>query len=80
MVKEVKDNDWTLVDHVQVGSSTCRHDYRAPGVPHSVLVDQSGIIRYIGHPNCIRLEDAIEKLLNGETIGPREFYQEEEKM
>ena len=38
------------------------------GVPHVLLVDTNGKLAFAGHPADINLEEAIEKLLKGESL------------
>lgn len=69
VVKHVTAKGWKSVEHFHRAGSTCDQDYGVQGVPHVVLIDTQGKIDFIGHPAETNLEQAIEKLLKGESLG-----------
>lgn len=60
----VKKQGWTAVEHYFIGNSISSHEYGVEGIPHVVLIDQKGNIKYVGHPEAIDLEEAINSLVN----------------
>ena len=70
LTKHVNEKGWTRVEHYWVGQPGCTvsDDWHVTGVPHCILVDKNGNIAWIGHPATLNIEDAIKKLINGETI------------
>jgi len=69
VVKHVKAKGWTKVEHYHRAGSSADNDYGVQGVPHVVLIDTQGKIAFVGHPAEIDLENGIEKLLKGQSLG-----------
>lgn len=69
VVKHVEAKGWNKVEHFHRAGSSADDDYGVQGVPHVVLIDTEGKIAFVGHPAEIDLEQGIEKLLKGQTLG-----------
>ena len=68
VVKLVKAEGWTKVEHFHIGGSTAEDDYGVNCPSHVVLIDTEGKIAFIGYPSSTDLEKGIEKLLKGEKL------------
>ena len=66
----VVENGWESVEHYWTGRPDCKasDEWKITGVPHCVLIDTEGKIAWSGHPSSMNFEEAINKLLNKETI------------
>jgi tRNA(Ser,Leu) C12 N-acetylase TAN1 len=69
--KRIEEKKWDKVEHYQLQNDwehTLMKQYGIDGIPTIILVDKEGIIAFKGDPSDINLEQAINKLINGQSI------------
>ena len=67
----VAENAWTKIEHYHVKNGTCRaqQEFGVQSIPKIVLVDKTGTIVYIGHPNYrTNLDLDLNTLLQGKEL------------
>ena len=78
VTKHVDDKGWNMVEHFHRADSNCSEVYSVEGVPHVMLIDQSGTIVFIGHPAEIKpdLETKLDNLYKVSAINDKDTEKE----
>jgi hypothetical protein len=79
--KRIEEKKWDKVEHYQLQNDwehTLMKQYGIDGIPTIILVDKEGMIVFKGDPSDINLEQAINKLINGQSISDVEKVESSE--
>ncbi len=58
----------TQVENLHIGESSADLAFGSSKMPRICLVKKDGVIAYLGHPEKIKLEEAIVNLIKGEEL------------
>jgi hypothetical protein len=56
------------VENLHIGESSADLAFGSSKMPRICLVNKDGAIAYLGHPEKIKLEEAITNLIKGESL------------
>ena len=69
VVKHVEEKGWSKIEHFLKANSSVDKEYGVKGLPRLILIDTHGKIAFTGFPENINVEESIQKLVNGESLG-----------